>query len=162
MNDPVVTDSDNRSKSAKATAVAVAVAAVLLVVAVGVLIAFSGEEPPSAYEAVFDPLVALEVSEDWWRHVIAGNDAAAESLSHPDGSFDFEDLRAMGPGGNTLVSIIMDSVPFGTTDAPQLCYILLTSEDQFTGSVAYRIDDGVWLPWEVRPDSANCYVPPRP
>ena len=145
---------------------AVVVAIVVLAAAVVILVAFSPDpadvEPEGSTSVAFDPVSARNLAEDWWRDVIAGNTQAAQALSHPDAVFDFSELSSESPSGDSTVAVVVDSVPFGSFDEPQLCYLLLAPEVEYTGSIVFRMDGDSWRPWEIRPNAQNCYVPPRP
>jgi len=150
----------NRSWAAVLVAIGVLAAAVVIFVALSPDPA--DVDPEGSTSVAFDPVSARDVAEDWWRDVIAGNTQAAQALSHPEAVFDFSELSSESPSGESTVAVVVDSVPFGSFEEPQLCYLLLASEVEFTGSIVFRMDGDSWLPWEIRPNAQNCYVPPRP
>ena len=103
----------------------------------------------------FDPEDAAAEAERWWDLVLGGDVQEAVELAHPDAAFNFPGLfEFIGGGPATDVEIF--GAAFGNETQPQLCFVVTGGVDPRSGSMVYRVSDGGWLLWEVRPNVEHC------
>jgi hypothetical protein len=153
---------DDQGSAPRRTTIAVAIASLLVAVSVILVTTqLPGDPPPTTTieESGFDGFAVSKVGYEWLRAASSGT--ISEYLTHPDSGI--SDLSEFSLP-ESLDTISVDSVPFGSLREPQLCYLMNSSDrEQHTGSLVFRADDeGRWRVWEIRSDVDSCYVPVGP
>jgi hypothetical protein len=152
---------EDRTKRPSRAMIAGVVASILVAVSVVVVMTQISVDPPptSAEELKFNGFEVSKVGYEWLRAASSGT--ISEWLTHPDSGI--SDLSEFSLP-ESLDTISVNSVPFGSLREPQLCYLINSSDrQQHTGSVVFKVDDeGRWRVWEIRPDVDSCYVPVGP
>ena len=146
----------------------IGVAAALVVFGIiGITLLLQPGEPTPPVESPvttepFDDLIepfnvdeASAEAERWWDLVIGGDTEGAVASSHPDAQFDFPRLTDF-IGRGAAIDVKVFSGAFGNETQPQLCFVVTGRVDPRSGSMVYRVSDGEWLLWEVRPNVERC------
>jgi hypothetical protein len=103
----------------------------------------------------FDAEGAAADAERWWDLVIGGDFEGAAQATHTDSQFDFPGLADF-VGRGSAVDVEIFGAAFGNETQPQLCFVITGGVDPRSGSMVYRVSDGEWTLWEVRPNVERC------
>ena len=103
----------------------------------------------------FDVDEAAAEAERWWDLVIGGDTDGAVASSHPEAQFDFPGLADF-VGRGAAIDVEVFNAAFGNETQPQLCFVVTGRVDPRSGSMVYRVSNGEWLLWEVRPNVERC------
>lgn len=132
------------------------VIAIVLLVALALVLAPSEPVGDPSPGPVFDAATAAEEAETWWSLVISGDIDAAIERAHPDEEFNFAGLVEIGSSLGFDVEISVDREQFGSDQQPMLCYLLDGRRSDQSGAVVFRLHDGEWRIWEIRPGTERC------
>lgn len=134
-----------------------------LVVLAGVFVAMfaPAQVPDPTTQSGVSPFigdVGAAVGQAWWESARAGAGDLLTMWTHPDSPLDLSVVSSFAP--DPQADITFNQVPFGTSDQPQLCYLIQLGEGQDFGSMVFRYTGTQWLVWDIRPGFESCQPSP--